>query len=172
MTAQQRRERIREILETAPGPISAGTLAGELGVSRQIVVGDVALLRAGGYSVDATPRGYIRRGAADGGCRAMLACCHTGLEALRQELYCVVDNGGFLENVIVENPLYGEIVGQLQIGSRYDADVFVAQAAEAPGSLVSSTTDGVHLHSVRCPDKESLERIRAGLLALGILYEK
>lgn len=171
MTAQQRRERICEILETAPGPVSASTLAGQLGVSRQIVVGDVALLRAGGYAVDATPRGYLRHGGADG-CSAMLACRHTGVEQLRQELYCVVDNGGLLENVIVENPLYGEIVGQLQIGSRYDADTFVAKAIESPGSLVCSTTGGVHLHSVRCPDRESLERIRAGLLKLGILYEK
>lgn len=171
MTAQQRRERICKILETAPGPVSASTLASELGVSRQIVVGDVALLRAAGYAIDATPRGYVRQGAGSG-CSAMIACCHNGVEQLRQELYCVVDNGGMLENVIIENPLYGEIVGQLQIGSRYDADTFVNKAKEFPGSLFSSTTDGVHLHTVRCPDRESMERIRAGLQELGILYEK
>ena len=59
MTAQQRRQQIIAILAKATGPVSASALAGQLGVSRQIVVGDVALLRAGGEQIDATPRGYV-----------------------------------------------------------------------------------------------------------------
>ena len=58
MNAAQRRERILTRLNSAGAPLSASTLAAELGVSRQIVVGDVALLRAGGAQIDATPRGY------------------------------------------------------------------------------------------------------------------
>ena len=46
MNAAQRRERILTRLNSAGAPLSASTLAAELGVSRQIVVGDVALLRA------------------------------------------------------------------------------------------------------------------------------
>ena len=59
MTASQRREAILEELARAEGPVSAGTLAGRFGVSRQVIVGDVALLRAGGAAVTATARGYV-----------------------------------------------------------------------------------------------------------------
>ena len=58
MNAAQRRESILKRLSGAEAPVSASALAALLGVSRQIVVGDVALLRAGGAQIDATPRGY------------------------------------------------------------------------------------------------------------------
>ena len=87
-------------------PVSAGVLAKELGVSRQIVVGDVALLRAGGAQIDATPRGYQLRGAAEG-YTGILACAHSTVEQMRQELYTVVDNGGVVVDVSVDNALYG-----------------------------------------------------------------
>ena len=48
MTAEQRRSRISARLHEAHQPISATALAKELSVSRQIIVGDVALLRAAG----------------------------------------------------------------------------------------------------------------------------
>ena len=59
MEAQKRREGIARRLEQAEGPVSASALAKEFAVSRQIIVGDVALLRAAGLDIAATPRGYI-----------------------------------------------------------------------------------------------------------------
>ena len=96
MAAQERREKLKELLQNAPGPLSASGLAKQLGVSRQIVVGDVALLRAGGCDIRSTPRGYVSSTGTVQGCREIVACCHTGEEQLRQELYCVVDNGASL----------------------------------------------------------------------------
>ena len=118
MTAQQRRQQIIAILPQATGPVSASALAGQLGVSRPIVVGDVALLRAGGEQIDATPRGYVLTGENQSGYTGLLACRHDGSEGLRQELYLVVDNGGIVEDVKVESPLYGEITGRLHVDSR------------------------------------------------------
>ncbi len=172
MAAQERREKIRALLKNAPGPLSATRLAKEVGVSRQIVVGDVALLRAGGCEIQSTPRGYILGAGTAQGCREIIACRHTGEEQLRKELYCVVDNGAALVDVTVENPLYGEITGQLHIASRYDADQFIKKAHEFPDGLVSRTTGGVHLHTVSAPNRECLQRVRQGLAELGILYEK
>lgn len=169
MTAQQRREMLREILSGAEGPVSAGTLAAQLGVSRQIVVGDVALLRAGGCRIDATPRGYLLDGA-QRGVRQIVACCHRGQEQLLEELYTVVDNGGIVEDVTIENPLYGEITGRLHIASRYDADVFARKAADQPESLLLQMTDGVHLHTLLCPDAETFRRIEEALRQKGLLY--
>ena len=59
MNADSRRKEILQLLERQSGPLSAGRLAGRLGVSRQIIVGDIALLRASGTDITATPRGYI-----------------------------------------------------------------------------------------------------------------
>ena len=59
MNAAERRTKITHLLAQANGPLSATALAAQCGVSRQIIVGDVALLRAGGLAVLATPRGYI-----------------------------------------------------------------------------------------------------------------
>lgn len=168
MTAQQRREEIQKQLERAQGPLSASALAAQMGVSRQIVVGDIALLRAAGAQIIATPRGYQKGGT---GVKTLVACCHDGGEGLRRELYTVVDNGGVVEDVIVENPLYGEITGKLHITSRYDADVFLEKAARQPDSLLSSMTGGVHLHTLICPDEDTGARIRERLAQQGLLYE-
>ena len=59
MNAAERRTKITELLAAADAPMSATALASRCGVSRQIIVGDVALLRAGGLAVLATPRGYV-----------------------------------------------------------------------------------------------------------------
>ena len=171
MLAAQRREVIRDTLLHADIPISASTLAAQLGVSRQIVVGDVALLRAGGFAIDATPRGY-RVHAAENGFTGLVACTHSTTDLLRQELYLVVDNGGSLVDVSVENPLYGELRANLHISSRHDADAFIQQAAEKPQSLLSSMTHGVHLHTIHCPDRDTFTKVQAALDAAGLLYRE
>ena len=169
MNAAQRRERILTRLNSAGAPLSASTLAAELGVSRQIVVGDVALLRAGGAQIDATPRGYQLH-PAEKGYTGILACVHRTQEEMRRELYTVVDQGGIVVDVAVENSLYGELRGNLNLASRYDVDTFLVQARSAPESLLSRMTGGVHLHTLRCPDEETFQRIESALREKGILY--
>ena len=171
MNAAQRRECILNRLNGAAAPLSASALAAELGVSRQIVVGDVALLRAGGAQIDATPRGYQLH-PAEKGFTGILACVHSTENQMRAELYTVVDQGGVVVDVAVENSLYGEIRANLNLASRYDVDNFIRQADAAPESLLSRMTGGVHLHTLRCPDAESFARIRAALGAQGLLYQK
>ena len=171
MNAAQRRERILTRLNSAGAPLSASTLAAELGVSRQIVVGDVALLRAGGAQIDATPRGYQLH-PAEKGYTGILACVHRTQEEMRRELYTVVDQGGVVVDVAVENPLYGELRGNLNLASRYDVDHFIQQAADTPECLLSRMTGGVHLHTLSCPTPEAFRRIEAALDAKGLLYKK
>ena len=152
-------------------PVSAAALARRFSVSRQIIVGDVALLRAAGAEISATPRGYLIQ-KAPAGLTRQVACRHDGSEGLRQELYLVVDNGGIVEDVKVESPLYGEITGRLHVASRYDADNFVARAMEQPDGLLLRLTGGVHLHTLRCPDKDTFARIHDALEQQGLLYRK
>ena len=51
MTAAERRTAILGLLETQVEPVNATALARQFSVSRQIIVGDVALLRAAGENV-------------------------------------------------------------------------------------------------------------------------
>ena len=171
MNAVQRREQIMKRLTAAQEPLSASVLAGELGVSRQIVVGDVALLRASGEQIDATPRGYQLHPAAKG-YTGILACVHRTAEEMRTELYTVVDQGGVVLDVAVENPLYGELRGNLNLSSRYEVDLFIRQAADTPECLLSRMTGGVHLHTLRCPDEKSFRRVEEALDEKGLLYKK
>ena len=171
MNAAQRRECILTRLSGAQSPVSASALAAELGVSRQIVVGDVALLRAGGAQIDATPRGYQLH-PAEKGYTGILACVHRTEDEMRRELYTIVDQGGVAVDVAVENSLYGEIRANLNLASRYDVDTFLVQARSAPESLLSRMTGGVHLHTLSCPTEEAFRRIEAALDAKGLLYKK
>ena len=103
MTASQRREAILAALARAEGPVSAGTLAGRFGVSRQVIVGDVALLRAGGAAVTATARGYVAERERTEPVRRV-ACRHTAGD-MERELQIMVDNGCTVLDVIVEHQI-------------------------------------------------------------------
>ena len=101
MNADSRRKEILQLLERQSGPLSAGRLAGRLGVSRQIIVGDIALLRASGTDITATPRGYILTRKSEG-IIYKIPCRH-GAEDMCRELQIMVDNGCLVRDVIVES---------------------------------------------------------------------
>lgn len=170
MEAQTRRKAIAQRLEEAGGPISAAALAREFSVSRQIIVGDVALLRAEGMSIAATPRGYVLPRQSAGLIRT-LACCHRG-EEMEAELNAVVDQGCTVVDVIVDHPIYGQLTGPLQLSSRYDVSQFIARCREASAAPLSQLTEGVHLHTISCPDEEAFLRVHAVLREMGMLLEE
>lgn len=168
MTSQERRQLIETALRAARAPISAASLAAQLHVSRQVIVGDVALLRASGVDIQATPRGYVLS-AGPTGVTGVLACAHSR-EAMVEELNLMVDNGCEVLDVIVEHPVYGQLTGQLRLRSRHDVEQFWAKARDA--APLSALTGGIHLHTVRCPDEETLARTTAALRLAGYLLEE
>ena len=169
MEAASRRQAILDQLRTADRPVSASALAAGLNVSRQIIVGDIALLRAGGAEISATPRGYVLPRATDGITRT-IACRHT-LAQTGQELDILVDNGCTVLDVIVEHPVYGQLTGQLQISSRYDVEQFLARIRDSDAAPLSLLTGGLHLHTLRCPNEDAYTRACAALKAAGLLLD-
>ena len=167
MEAASRRQAILDRLRTADRPVSASALAAGLNVSRQIIVGDIALLRAGGMDIAATPRGYVLPRATDGITRT-IACRHT-LAQTGQELDILVDNGCTVLDVIVEHPVYGQLTGQLQISSRYDVEQFLARIRDSDAAPLSMLTGGLHLHTLCCPNEDAYTRACAALKAAGLL---
>ncbi len=166
MNAETRRKHIIDILSRSTGPISAAALAGELSVSRQVIVGDIALLRAAGEEITATPRGYVLV-QEEPGSLYTVACYHTE-DRTEDELNIFVDNGCIVEDVVVEHPIYGQIVGQLHLVSRYDVGQFVARLGEFTGASLCSLTGGIHLHTLRCPDDAAYNRACEDLKAAGM----
>ena len=169
MTAAQRRNKILAQLTSTAVPVSATVLAREYGVSRQIIVGDVALLRAAGANITATPRGYVIP--VGGGITVQLAVCHNGQQT-RDELYAMVDCGCTVQDVIVEHPIYGQMTAALQLSSRYDVDQFVRSMADSGAVPLSALTEGIHLHTLSCPGSEALEHLKAQLRQMGLLLEQ
>ena len=170
MNGQERREAIIERLRVAEGPVSAKCMADDYEVTRQIIVADIALLRAAGHPIVAASRGYVMEAGAEGGLTKRIVVNHD-LDTTAEEFYAVVDNGGKVKDVMVEHSLYGRISAELCISSRYDADQFVARAKETGAAPLSQLTEGTHIHTLLVPDEATFTRIVDRLTALGILVE-
>lgn len=168
MDAAKRREHIINELKGRVSPLSATALASELSVSRQVIVGDIALLRARGERILATPRGYVlERGTVDK--LYTLACVH-GIEGTEQELNIMVDNGCTVVNVIVEHAVYGQLTGALELSSRYDVQQFMQRLTENGSQPLSTLTGGVHIHELRCENDDIFLRTRSALRDAGFIY--
>lgn len=164
MKAEQRRNEILNLLKNNE-TLSASVLAEKLFVSRQIIVGDIALLRAAGNLILATPRGYtLQHG--EKGIKRQIACKHNA-EDMKAELYAIVDNGCKVIDVTVDHPVYGQLCGMLQLSSRGDVNQFIEKCASA--QPLSCLTGGVHLHTVFCRDAQAFEHIVNELKKLNIL---
>jgi len=169
MQTAERRKAIAAYLRRAEGPVSASALAVQFEVSRQIIVGDIAVLRAAGEDILATPRGYVVNTAPSGLLRT-IACRH-GSAQLEQELTTIIDMGCGVLDVIVEHPVYGQLSGSLQLHSRYDIAQFMNRCSHASAHPLSGLTNGIHLHTLSCPDEQAYERVCAELDRLGILLK-
>jgi len=171
MDATLRRQKIFEIISKENTPISATTLAKKLGVSRQVIVGDIAILRAQGHDIIATARGYVTPEPREPNQYVgKMACCHNA-ENTKDELYTIVDLGATVVNVIVEHELYGEITGQLNIKTRGDADAFAARLDASEVKLLSALTLGVHLHTIACQSKAHFDHVYRALDSAGFLVQ-
>lgn len=170
MSGQERRQEILNLMGQAEGPISGERLAKLLGVSRQVIVQDIALLRAVNKNILSTNKGYIlfRREEGKGAFKRTYKVMHdTG--RMQEELYLIVDCGGRLLDVVVEHPIYGQIMVDLIVNSRQDVDNFVRQVAEYGTKPLNALTDGLHYHTVEAMEKETLDLIQEKLKKEGFL---
>jgi transcriptional regulator of NAD metabolism len=166
----ERRRRILEWMRAHRVPISGTELARRLRVSRQCLVQDVAILRAAGEQILATPRGYRLPDSAVRSYRAILASRHEP-ERTEEELQILADHGVKVLDVLVEHPLYGELRGALMLESRADVRDFMERVRAKRATLLSALTRGVHLHTVEASRPEMIERAKAELRRRGFLLK-
>lgn len=158
MQSDDRRDKILSILKESKKPLTGSQLSKKLGVSRQIIVQDIALLRATGINIFATPQGYLMPKEEDSKMIKVIACCHDQ-SGTKRELETIVDNGGKVIDVTVEHPLYGEIKGMLMLGSRLDIENFMKHYEKKGTKPLSILTGGVHLHTIEVYSEESYKQI-------------
>lgn len=159
MNSKDRRLAIEKILLDSNNPQKGVELAKRFNVTRQVIVKDVAILRAEGKNIIATPEGYII--AKENGIynvKRLLPLCHRR-EGIEDELRSIIKYGGVIEDVIVEHPLYGEIKGMLMLKTLDDIQNFMNRFKEVKAEPLSSLTGGVHIHTISAENEEVMTKI-------------
>lgn len=168
MEAARRREQILDRLSAATTPVPASTLGHELGVSRQIVVGDVALLRATGQAIRATNRGYVLVRPSTRARRSFHV--QHGPEQVEAELAAIIDAGGTLLDLSIPHTAYGQVTVDLLIRDHEDISHLLGQLRTSPP--LSQLTNGDHFHTVEADDEATLDAVSTALDALGVLVHE
>lgn len=170
MTSEERRLRIVDILSNITSPISGSVLAEKLNVSRQIIVQDIALLRAENKNIISTNRGYMFYKSNHHTYREEI-CVNHNEDKILDEFYTIVDNGGTILNVSIRHDLYGNIAADLFISSRSDAVSFYEKMKICKDKPLSLLTGASHYHIIETKNKSVMEIIKTELSKSGILVE-
>ena len=170
MEGTKRREQLLQLLNEQTEPISGGELSRQLGVSRQVIVQDITLLRATGINIFSTTKGYLIFHSEEPGVKRVFKVRHT-TEQIEDELCTIVDSGGKILDVVVNHEIYGDIATALTIRNRQDVYDFVKKVNEKKIIPLKDLTDGVHQHTVVADTEATLDRISKALAEKGYLYQ-
>ncbi|ACB85977.1 transcription repressor NadR [Natranaerobius thermophilus] len=172
MDAEQRRKQILNLL-SAETPVTGSQLGEKFDVSRQVIVQDIALLRAQGYQIMATPQGYINQSEKDSqNSHIITIASKHEREDIKEELETIVDLGGTILDVMVEHPIYGELKGQLMVKSRRDVQMFLDKLENTQANPLATLTQGVHLHTIEVPSQEAAQEIKTVLKERNFLVKE
>ena len=166
MTGSKRREEIINKIKSSTSPISGKALAQLYGVSRQVIVQDIALLRTAGYDIISTNRGYLLN--APHTTSRVFKVSHTD-DQTEDELYSIVDLGGTVVNVMVNHRVYGHMEAPLGISSRLKIKEFMDDIKSGKSSPLKNITSNYHYHTVEADSEETLDLIGKTLDEKGYL---
>lgn len=164
MRTDERRKSIAALIMSEERPISGGELASKFKVSRQIIVSDIAVLKAAGYEILSTHSGYIIKETPLA--KRVFKVCHTK-EETEDELNCIVDLGGFVVDVFVWHKVYGRIEAKLNIFSRLHVKQFIEGVRSGKSAELMCITGGYHYHTISADSEEILDKIAEALAERG-----
>ena len=169
MNGLERRRKIASILNSKT-PITGTELARRLGVSRQIIVQDVALMRAEDKNILSTNKGYLRYDSDSlaGSFRRVFYVQHT-TEQVLEELTTIVELGGRVLDVSVEHEIYGQIRADLLIHTVQGAVDFCSRLQTVSGAPLKALTNDRHYHTVVAASERLLDIIESELDRKGFL---
>lgn len=166
MNGEQRRQAILTLLKNEKSPLSGKLLSEKFHVSRQVIVQDIALLRAAHYTIVSTNRGYLLNESS--GITKVFKVTHTD-EQIEDELNTIVDLGGEIIDVFVYHKVYGKIQGILSIQSRRNVKEFIQGIHSGKSSPLKNITSNYHYHTIKADSTETLHLIETTLREKGFL---
>jgi len=167
---EKRREDILKILRDSRSPVKGSSLAEKFKVSRQVIVQDIAILRARNIYIMANSNGYyIHKPSGANRNIKTIFVKHGGFDEIERELQTIVDMGAKILDVIVMHPIYGEIRCPLEINSRYELDRFLEESRRSSAAPLSTLTNGEHIHTLEVPNDMMFEKIEEALDEMGML---
>ena len=168
MNGDKRRESILQQLAESALPISGLQLAKLLNVSRQVIVQDIALLRAEKHDILSTNTGYLMKKVT---MPQRVFCVAHSDDCILDELYTIVDLGGRVLDVQVKHKAYGDFSAQLSIKSRKDANALVEKISLGESIPLKNLTQNIHFHLVEADTVDELDSIETALRRKGYLRE-
>ena len=162
MNTAQRRTEILKLLQQEEKPVAARAMASQFGVSRQVIVQDMAVIRASTPGILSTTRGYVLQHDKDIACTREFKVRH-GQEHAAEELNLIVDCGGRVKNISISHRVYGRITAEMDIRSRQDVQEFLQALAGGASTVLSTATDGYHYHLVEAATPDRLDLIGQAL---------
>ena len=172
-SAEERRDYLVSVLKEETKPIKGGELAKLCSVSRQIIVGDITLLKARNHPIIATPNGYLYLQNEESRTKSksiIIASEHLP-EDTEKELQLIVDCGVTVKDVRVEHPLYGDLTASIMVSNRSDGRQFIMKLKTTNAALLSQLTNGIHLHTLEAQTEEQLQHAIDSLRDAGFLIE-
>ena len=168
MTGSERRAAIVDRIKNSDRPVSGSALAKTFQVSRQVIVQDMAVIRASTPGILSTTRGYVLQQDKDIACTREFKVRH-GQEQAAEELNLIVDCGGRVKNISISHRVYGRVTAEMDIRSRQDVNEFVQAINSSHSSVLSSATSGYHYHLIEASSQERLDLIGEQLKKAGFL---
>ena len=166
MTGSERRQKLLQLLSGTQTPISGTSLAKHFTVSRQVIVQDMAVIRAYTPGIISTTKGYVME--QESRCVREFKVRHKQSDAAK-ELNLIVDCGGRVCNISISHRVYGRVSAEMDIRSRQDVTEFIAALNDSQSTVLSTATSGYHYHLVEAASEERLDLIGEQLKAAGFL---
>ncbi|MFC0524247.1 transcription repressor NadR [Pontibacillus salicampi] len=168
----KRREMLLHTLQTSSTPITGSDLAKKANVSRQVIVGDISLLKAKQQPIIATSQGYmyLQEAASTNQMEREIACYHQPHET-EEELNLLVDHGVMVKDVTVEHPVYGDLTASLHLSNRKEVSQFLDKIQTYQASYLLELTDGIHMHTIVGSSEKQLEDAIAAMDEKGFIVK-
>lgn len=166
MNTSERRKEILKALQSVDVPVAARELAAKFGVSRQVIVQDMAVIRASTPGILSTTKGYTIQ--QESSCTREFKVRHRQEQAA-EELNLIVDCGGHVKNISISHRVYGRVSAEMDIRSRHDVAEFVDALNSSHSTVLSNATSGYHYHLVEASSQERLDLIGQQLEKAGFL---
>ena len=166
MKAVERRKAIANLLLSSTEAVSGGKLSEEFGVSRQIIVQDITVLKGSGYDILSTHNGYIIQRSP---LKERVFKLHHTTEQTEDELNAIVDLGGTVVDVFVWHKVYGKMVAPLNIFSTLHVKQFIEGIRTGKSSELMNITGGYHYHTIRAESEDVLDKINEVLSYKGYI---